>query len=170
MRANTAGYKQAIQAAQEGDVRDLPGIVGRADESMVGANADQSIRMDDKLYALHMAQAKEMKDSANALGGISLSEAEGAGLAKQQAEKARVAAQTNAAEAGLRIGAGLDQMQALYKRQNTPNITVAGDVTPYTSNNMDSINNRNNNNYQTSAFNIDQNFLPGLVGFNSRPI
>lgn len=120
MRANTAAYKQALEAGAEGDYRILPGIVGRINESNVGANAQQSVRMDDKLYALHMAQAKEMKQSSNALAGISLEEAEGAGLAKQQAEKAKIAAYTNAAQAGLRIGAGLDQMQDLYKRQNTP--------------------------------------------------
>jgi hypothetical protein len=170
MREGTAQQMQALQAGTEGDVRNLQGIVGRTNEAATDFDFGQRDKMAKDLYDLHMAQAQEQKQSANELAGIGLQEAQGAGLAKQQAEKARVAAQTNAAEAGLRIGAGLDQMQALYKRQNTPNITVAGDVTPYTSKNMDSINNRNNNNYQTSAFNIDQNFLPGLVGFNSRPI
>lgn len=170
MRANTASYKQALEAGAEGDVRNLQGIVGRVNESVVDANAQQANRIDEKLYKLHMDQAKEMKQSSNALAGISLEEAAGAGLAKQQAEKA-IAAYTNAAQAGLRkVGAGLDQMQALYKRQNTPDITVAGDVTPYKSQYMDSIDNVNNNTYQTSGFNIDQNLLPGLVGFNKRPI
>lgn len=114
MRANTAAYKQALEAGAEGDVRNLQGLVGRVNESVVDANAQQANRIDDRLYNLHMAQAAEQKASANALAGISLSEAEGAALAKQQAEKAKVAAYTNAAQSGLRIATGLDQMRSLY--------------------------------------------------------
>jgi len=121
MKANTAAYKQALEAGTEGDVRNLQGLVGRVNESNVDANAQQANRIDENLYKLHMAQAQEQKDSANALAGISLNEAEGAGLAKQQAEKAKIAAYTSAAQSGLRIGAGLDQMRALYPNQKNSN-------------------------------------------------
>jgi len=122
MRQGTAQQMQALQAGVEGDTRNLQGIVGRTNEAATDFDFDQRDKMAKDLYDLHMAQAQEQKASANALAGIGLSEAEGAGLAKQQSEKARVAAQTNAAEAGLMIGAGLDNMRALYPKKKTPKI------------------------------------------------
>lgn len=114
MKANTAGYKQALEAAVEGDWRNLPGVVGRIDESMVDANAQQAVRVDDKIYKLKVAQAQEQKDSSNALAGIALGEASGFGLAKQQAEKAKIAAYTSAAQGAAQLGQLWDASRALY--------------------------------------------------------
>jgi hypothetical protein len=131
MRANTAGYKQAIEAAVEGDWRNLPGVVGRADASMVDANAEQAIRIDEKLYRQHVAEAKEQKDSSNMLALLASKEAEGAGLAKQQAEKAKVAAYTSALQGVSKLGQMWDANRDLYPTQkmqaNTPGYSEATD-------------------------------------------
>lgn len=119
MRQGTAQQMQALQAGTEGDVRNLQGIVGRTNEAATDFDFGQRDKMAQDLYKLHLAQAQERKDSANALAGIDLKEAQGAALAQQQAELAKNQAYTNAAAAGLRIGAGLDKMQALYGKQDT---------------------------------------------------
>lgn len=126
MREATAQQMQALQAGTEGDVRNLQGIVGRANEQAIDATFQEQDKMAKDLYNLNIAQAQEQKNSANALAGIGLQEAQGAGLAKQQAEAAKFGAYTNVAKAGLRIGAGLDQMQAFYPTQK-----AAQSVAPY---------------------------------------
>lgn len=121
MRANTAGYKQAIEAAVEGDWRNLPGVVGRADASMVDANAEQAVRIDEKLYRQHVAEAQEQKDSAKMLALLAAKEAEGAGLAKQQAAKAKVAAYTSALQGVSQLGQMWDANRSLYPKQKQVN-------------------------------------------------
>lgn len=167
MRQATAQQKQALEGAAEGDVRNAQGITARANEQATDTTFEEQDKMARDLYNLDIAKAQEQKESANALAGIAANEASGAGLAKQQAEMAKVGAYTNAAEAGLRIGAGLDQMQALYPTQKAaPNMTVSGGMQPFTSQSMDSIDNRYNENYQSSA----QNLFPGLTGFLKKGI
>jgi hypothetical protein len=119
MRQNTAAYKQALEAGAEGDVRNLQGLVGRVNESVVDANAKQANEIDNRLYNLSVAQAQEQKGSANALAGVALNEAEGAGLAKQQAQKAQVGAYTNALQGVAGLGALYDKSRALYPNQGT---------------------------------------------------
>lgn len=119
MRQGTAQQMQALQAGTEGDVRNLQGIAGRTNEAATDFDFGQRDKMAQDLYKLHVAQAQEQKESANALAGIGLKEAQGAALAQQQAELAKQQSYGNAALSGLRLVTGLDKMRALYPNQNT---------------------------------------------------
>lgn len=162
MRQATAQQMQGLQAASEGDVRNAQAIAARTNEQATDATFEEQDKMAKDLYNLNVAKAQEQKDSANALAGIGLQEAQGAGLAKQQAEAAKIGAYTNAAEAGLRIGAGLDQMQALYPTQK-----AAQSVAPYSAANDPLLNSIKNN---APAFGPQNDMFPGLTGFQKRGI
>jgi len=167
MRQGTAQQMQALQAGAEGDVRNLQGVVGRTNEAATDFDFGQRDKMARDLYQLHLAQAQEQKASANTLAGIGLNEAQGYGMAKQQAQKAQQQAMTGVLGTVAAIGEGIDKRQALYKRQPNSNMITIGGQQPYSSPQMDSVNNRFNNNYQTPAFDINQNFLHGLSDFNN---
>jgi len=175
MREGTAQQMQALQAGTEGDVRNLQGIVGRTNEAATDFDFGQRDKMAKDLYDLHMAQAKEQKQSATNLAEIGLEEASGAGLAKQQAEKANALSNANASKGVEKLGLLWDNSKKAFPAQKTGeqgigDATISGGMAPYTSQNMDVIGNKNNGSYQSTAFNIDQNLLPGLIGFNKRPI
>ena len=117
MRQGTAQQMQALQAGTEGDVRNLQGIVGRTNEAATDFDFSQRDKMAKDLYDLHMAQAKEQKQSANSLAGIGLEEASGAGLAKQQAEKANALSNANALGGVEKLGLLWDNSKKAFPAQ-----------------------------------------------------
>lgn len=128
MREATAQQMQALQAGTEGDVRNLQGIVGRANEQAIDATFQEQDKMARDLYNLNLAQAQEQKNSANALASIGLQEASGFGLAKQQAEKARTGAYTSALQGAAGLGALWDKSRDLYNKSGVD--TISGEVGP----------------------------------------
>jgi len=121
MREGTAQQMQALQAGTEGDVRNLQGIVGRTNEAATDFDFGQRDKMAQDLYQLHMDQAKEQKQSAINLAEIGLGEATGAGLAKQQAEKAKALANVNALGGVEKLGLLWDNRKKAFPTQPNPN-------------------------------------------------
>lgn len=162
MREATSQQKQGLETAAEGDTRNAQAIAARTNEQAIDTTFEEQDKMAKDIYNLNVAKATEQKDSSNALAGIAVGEAEGAGLAKQQAEMAKVGAYTNAAEAGLRIASGFDQMKALYPTQK-----ATQSVAPYSEANDPLLNSIKNN---APAFGPQNDMFPGLTAFRKRGI
>ena len=174
MQQGTAQQMQALQAGAEGDVRNLQGIVGRTNEAATDFDFEQRDKMARDLYQLHLAQAQEQKGSANALAGIDLNEAQGYGMAKQQAQKAQQQAMMGVLGTVAGIGEGIDKRQALYKRQPTQSTQPA--YNPATDPILNNINKYGNNQQPLvgpelpSDYIVNPDYLSGLSAFNNRPI
>jgi hypothetical protein len=134
MREGTAQQMQALQAGTEGDVRNLQGIVGRTNEAATDFDFGQRDKMAQDLYQLHMDQAKEQKQSATNLAGIGLEEAKGAGLAKQQAEKAKALANANALGGVEKLGLLWDQSRKAFPTQPNAQTTYNRSTDPMLAN------------------------------------
>lgn len=95
-RANVASERQALQAASEAGQRAAIGAAGRINATTLDANEKTRQSMQDALYKRDVLVAEEDSRISQALGDISLAEAEGAQVAAANYQEQSALALNNA--------------------------------------------------------------------------